>query len=351
MASRWVTAGDPRRRRRIRAAALLLAVALGACSTGRGPRPVDIGPPAVQPTGGPATPAEDEPAPSQDALVAPLTGLPVEEAVLDRPAVAVALDLAEGAAPPSGLDAADVIFEEVTVPGRARALVLLQSADASLGPVGETRPVDARLLETVHPLFAYSGGPSRFVEQLTDRVVDVSAPRQPGLYSGAPPALTVDTATLRTLTPDGLAAPPPLFAYAENDTAPPSSSVPASRAVVSVPGHVAREWAYDSERNRWQRQDLGAGAPNVLVLTVPYELVTFGSPERTEPSAVPLGDGEALLLSEGRAVTGTWYRRGRSALLNVVDADSRLVRLTPGSTWVVLVPEGAETTVTQATVT
>jgi hypothetical protein len=37
-------------------------------------------------------------------------------------------------------------------------VALYQSRDATVGPVGETRPLDARILSILHPVVAYTGG-------------------------------------------------------------------------------------------------------------------------------------------------------------------------------------------------
>ena len=113
--------------------------------------------------------------------VAPLTGLAVTAAVAQRPAVAVLVSGPD----PSGLGSADLVFEEMSSP--VRYLAVFQSAEANVGPVPATRPMDGQALSVLHPLTGYDGGTASFISVLdATKIVDVGYPGHASLYaSGA----------------------------------------------------------------------------------------------------------------------------------------------------------------------
>ena len=95
----------------------------------------------------------------------PLTGLADPSgATKSRPSLAVKIDNAPEARPQSGLDVADVVYEEVVEGGVTRFIAIFHSsAPALAGPVRSVRPMDPDILSAYHGLFAYSGGIPAFV--------------------------------------------------------------------------------------------------------------------------------------------------------------------------------------------
>ena len=78
---------------------------------------------------------------------------------LERPALAVKIDNVTRAHPQSGVNVADVVYEEIVEGGVTRLVALFQSSSADMvGPVRSARTSDPPLLAGFdHPLFAYSG--------------------------------------------------------------------------------------------------------------------------------------------------------------------------------------------------
>lgn len=109
--------------------------------------------------------------------VAPLTGLPVSPSIAQRPAVIVKIDNDRAAPPQSGLDQADVVYEEVVEGGITRYLSIFQSQDASpVGPVRSVRGTDSDIVRPIGGLFAYSGGTPQYVSLIdSSGVKDVGA--------------------------------------------------------------------------------------------------------------------------------------------------------------------------------
>jgi hypothetical protein len=92
----------------------------------------------------------------------PLTGTPVPGggAVPQRTALAVKIDNYPDARPQSGMDKADVVFEEPVEGGITRYAVVFQCQDAALvGPVRSARNIDIGILGQLGtPLFVHVGG-------------------------------------------------------------------------------------------------------------------------------------------------------------------------------------------------
>src|SRR4051794_6840568 len=100
----------------------------------------------------------------------PLTRLPVTDPVAAaRPAMVVKIDNHPDARPQSGLNEADIVFEE-NVEHLTRFAAVFQSNVADpVGPIRSSRTQDVALLGSfVRPMFVWSGGNRR----VTDAIVD-----------------------------------------------------------------------------------------------------------------------------------------------------------------------------------
>ena len=155
---------------------LIAAVALAACGGSGSSAPTTVGGVTTVPTtqstpgataGNPTTPATP---PGTDSTststtvpnepVMPLTGLPIKDpALAARPALVVKIDNFPDARPQSGLNQADIVFEEnVEQITRFAAVFQSQSPDP-VGPIRSGREQDVQLLGSLNkPIFAWSGG-------------------------------------------------------------------------------------------------------------------------------------------------------------------------------------------------
>ncbi len=92
----------------------------------------------------------------------PLTGAPASDGsgVSSRPALAVKVDNYPAARPQSGLDKADIVFEEPVEGGITRYVAVFQCQQAALvGPIRSARNIDIGILgQFGHPLLVHVGG-------------------------------------------------------------------------------------------------------------------------------------------------------------------------------------------------
>ncbi len=95
----------------------------------------------------PSTAAAPAPTTVPPPPVFPLTGMPADPARSGRPAMTVKIDNAPQARPQSGIDVADLIYEEVVEGGVVRFAAVFHSNDAgTIGPVRSVRAEDALIV-------------------------------------------------------------------------------------------------------------------------------------------------------------------------------------------------------------
>lgn len=310
------------------------------------------------------TPGSEAPPPPTEPAVLPLLG--IEGRVPRRAALAVKLDDTERGRPQAGLTQADVVFEELVEGGLTRLLAVYQSQDPdTVGPVRSARSTDLFILaELGRPLFAWSGANPTFAAAVEAAdIIDVGARAAPEAYRRAsdrraPYNLFAAPESLRAAAAGeaGASTPPAaLFAYRAPGT---SLSGPGVGVVVgfrTTPSGALTtdiEWTWDAPSASWLRTQNGTphldsgGAPvrtaNVIVRVTPYrDSGVRDSVGAVVPEAEAVGEGDAWLLSDGRAQTGRWHKPSADAPTTYTDAAGTPLRLTPGTTWVEVLPPGA----------
>lgn len=306
----------------------------------------------------------EEPAGPEPETVLPLLGTPGR--VPDRAALAVKIDTTEHGRPQSGLAEADVVFEEMVEGGLTRLLAVYQSTDpGSLGPVRSARSTDLGILaELGRPLFAWSGANPTFAAAVRAAdIVDVGASAAPDAYRrtddrSAPYNLYADPGLLREAGADDAAAaipPAPLFSYREVDdplSGPGSMDATGFRTTSAGTLSTEIEWSWNADRDQWVREQNGTaheessgtqlGAANVIVRFTPYgDSGVRDSVGAVVPEALAVGEGDAWLLSGGRAQLGRWHKASVDAQTTYVDSTGAPLQLAPGPTWVEVLPPGS----------
>jgi len=299
-------------------------------------------------------------APPVSTAVCPLTGTPAPGGVVPaRPALAVKIGNNPSARPQSGLSKADIVFEVPIEGAITRLIAVYQCQGASVvGPVRSTRWIDVQLLEQLgHPIFGFAGGIN------PDQALVASSPlfdanffdyydvyhRSDARY--APNNLYVATSSLWAL--DHSTTPPPaLFDYS---TATPSgaSVSSATSADLEYSGILEVTWEWQASSGRWLRfygstpADGASGtqlsAANVVierVNTVPGPYVEDSEGDYGVHS-ITVGRGAATVLRNGVAISGFWRRSSITQVTRLVTASGKTIHLTPGNTWVELVPNSA----------
>jgi Protein of unknown function (DUF3048) C-terminal domain/Protein of unknown function (DUF3048) N-terminal domain len=280
--------------------------------------------------------------------IAPLTGLPAASPA-DAARPAVALDVA--GPHPSGLTAADLVFEEVTSP--VRYIAVYQSRDASgVGPITTTQPTDRMVLTVLHPLIGYDGAAAPYFVKFLDKttITDVSFTGHPTLYaSGAAGPTTSTQAILRAAR--HVAPPQPLFSYRGVGAAGGTLAGKEFRCTsvsVALPGLGTQDWTFDQHADRWvlTRNGPKVAVANLVVQMVPYKQVNVSRRQGIVVSTAEVtGSGKAEVFSGsissgsgGTGAIGTWSKPHVAELTNYFDSSMAPMAFQSGPTWVILAP-------------
>lgn len=310
--------------------------------------------------------ARPSPKPSPRAIAAravcPLTGAVPSGGVPARPALAVKVGNEPAALPQSGLDHADIIFEEPIEGAITRLLAIYQcQAPAAVGPVRSTRWIDDQLLPRFsHPAFTYAGGiiPDENLVA-SSGVVNLNAfgAGESASYRTSnryPPENLYVSPTKLWALDSSHALPPPVFSY--------SASAPAGTATHSITlgwsSYYSASWTWDAARGQWARTEYGSAehdasgaavtATNVVVLRVATYLGPYAEDASGEHGvhSVVVGSGSALLLRGGQTYSGTWSAPTIDSPFSLTSATGSALHLAPGNTWVELVPTTGSVTTT-----
>lgn len=318
----------------------------------------------------PATPSETpkpvwssdyvEPAPL---VLAPLAGVPSDAAALAHPSIAAKIDNHPAARPQVGLEATDIVFEELVEGGLTRYVAVWHSnMPEQIGPVRSIRPMDPDIISPLGGIVAYSGGQQRFVDLMRSTPVynaihgqaDTAATFFRTPSKQAPHNVLVRAQQLIAEHAD-LKAPQQHFAFAR-DTASATAAkdgTPTAGIALVFGALGTPAWQWDAASTSWLRSMTG-GAPdtdssgarlsadNVVVLRVPIS-TGLGVP-KTEL----IGSGEAWVGSGGGVVHAQWSKSSAAETIRLVDDHGVAVRLAPGNTWVELVPTAGSVSFTPA---
>jgi hypothetical protein len=316
---------------------------------------------------------EPEPEPEPEPAAWPLTGVRTDD-VTSRPALIVKVSNSPEARPQTGLELADVVFEELVEGGVTRFAAVFHSRTPEVvGPVRSARPVDAQLLSGFgRPGFAYSGAREE-VRELLARTAGVLLTegdpgffRDDGRYASTPVAphdlfLTADETWEAALA--GGAAPLGDLGWAFDDELPPTEAAggdggggtgaggadgdggggtggDGTTVEIVMSDAFRTTWTYDPEAGVYRRAQNGVpsevtgpgaiAAANVVVVRARHYRGASGFPETDV-----VGEGEAVVLRDGRRYAARWSKPSASDPLLVLTADGRApFPFQRGTTWI-----------------
>ncbi len=286
--------------------------------------------------------------------VAPLTGLPVEQADVGRSALVIKVDNHPRARPQTGLEKADIVFD-LRAEGITRFAAVFQSQIPDpVGPVRSSRTSDFDLLRGFDtPIYGSSGGNDHVTNGLRNLPIIELTNRTRNEYfrdfsRPAPHNLYVNGSDLYNLAPADLPEPQPWFEYRRAGESLLDSAWPAIGPVsVSFTGSpvVTHEW--DEAIGGWLRTQDGTPhttvdgdqlAPeNVVILVTDY---STSPADPISPEVRSTGGGDLVVLTAGNIIHGTWSRPSAEEKPILLDAAGEVIRLTPGRTWVLMPEDG-----------
>ncbi len=329
--------------------------------------------PQAAPTRAPSP--EASPPPPPEPIRCPLTGVEAPPGLdVNRPALAVKIDNHPAARPQTGLETADIVYEELVEGGLTRFMGIYHCGDAAdLGPTRSARAVDPDILTQYAPvLFAYSGGSPNVTNKVgrTPGVINLvhgsngpayarrggraphnlytstdkirSRPAAQGVV-GAPRTGLIFNPKLAEAPPPPPPAPPPVASPgAPAPPAPPPPGPPGNKVSFSYSGAAVVSYSWDPAGRRYLRFQGGSphkaasgaqlGGTNVVVMKVPVDR------RGSSPEIAVTESGEAIVLRNGQAVQGHWVRPGYGDQTTLVDAAGKPIELAAGNTWINLLP-------------
>jgi hypothetical protein len=336
------------------AAALAAAVALAGCGAYDNAPTPSPQPATVQAVPEPEPDPEPEPEPEPVVVAhAPLTGAPIfdEEAaarIAERPAVVVKIPNDPSARPQTGLEAADVVYEQETEAGVIRFAAVFHSRWPDVvGNVRSARAVDVSIVAPYRGIMVYSGARASNRELIAAAGLTTVTEGGAGFYRDggrrAPHNLYVrlpQAASARSAEP----VRGPQWRFAEEH--PQAGRSLAGAVSVPMSRTATTSWSYDAEAGVFRRAQNGEphrvtgqdaiGAANVVVLDVPVH----GRDDHGAPLYAFEGRGTALLLRDGQAFDIGWAKDGVHGPLQLTDGAHEAL-LAPGPTWVMLTYDGA----------
>jgi hypothetical protein len=280
----------------------------------------------------------------------PLTGVPLApgESPPDRSAMVVKIDNVGAARPQTGLNQADIVFEEI-VEGRATrfAAVFHSQGSNPVGPIRSGRTQDVDLLSGLgQPIFVWSGGNPGVFDAITraqfHSINNTGPVPATGFFRSNRPKphnLYHNTDVLWQQLTWAIGRPAPLFSYVEPGAA--VAGDPRSWLTVKMGNNPVR-WDYDAASDTYLRSQGGAPhqltdgratADNVVVLVTDYRPSAV---DRRSPEAVTVGRGIAFVMSDGRLQTGVWHRDAKTDPINLSTPEGAPLLIAPGRTWVEL---------------
>ncbi|MEY4060853.1 MAG: hypothetical protein RIQ31_515 [Actinomycetota bacterium] len=317
-------------------------------------------------------PASPEPSASPSAsqgpffIAAPLTGVQYEVGsanfpALGHPSVACKIDNSFDARPQFGLNRTDITFVEMVEGGLTRLVAIWHSdMPEAVGPVRSIRPMDPDILSPFGGVVCYSGGQLAFVRAIEAApVFTASETSEQGngtfkrSHDRPAPHNVIVNANLLAEQHNELRSPKAQFTYSiDQATASAATGTAVKQFTVSYP-QATSGWKPNADGTAWLRTQDGAvhrdaatgkqvQATNVVVLTVKIDRSFADHKYGNVPKTIMVSSGTAWVFTAGKYIKAEWSKADATSPIILKDASGAVINLTPGNTWVELMPKAPE---------
>lgn len=291
-----------------------------------------------------------------DEATCPLGGEePKNEELIDRPAVAVKIENSPAAYPLSGLDEAEIVYEEQVEGGLTRFLAIYHCTDsAQAGPIRSSREIDPTIMSPYTRILAAAGGNPGVLANLEEfdiTLIDENTAgdamervSRPGISSEH--TLYGDTKALRKLGQKRFKDPPADDIFEFGD-APDGGKKTGSIDLNFGSSTMGFEW----KEGGWFRTDGGEplimesgdqlSFDNVIIEEHTVNLSTEFADVLGTPSPViadVTGRGDAYLFRDGRMYAGVWIRDSEDDAVRFETKGGDAFVLKAGNTMIELLP-------------
>ena len=271
----------------------------------------------------------------------------------DRPAVAIKVENDPAARPLSGLEDADVVYEEIVEGGITRFMAIYHCGESKrVGSVRSARFDDPKIALPFTRILAFSGSNTIVGRELKRQGIRTLVEGMKGtaffrLPPGSPSVHSVfaDTEKLRDFAPRKT-TPPDTGIFVRGDLPEKAREVKSVKLNFEKDNTIEYRWKND----RWLRFEGGAkfmsktngqiGVPNLLVQEVKVDnsnkiVDVEGNPS---PDINLLGKGRAVLFRDGTAQVGEWSIEKEAGPPSFTSNSGEEFLFADGPVWVELVP-------------
>lgn len=289
----------------------------------------------------------------------PLTGLDVsgdDSAAQSYPVMVVKMDNTPSSAPQVGLDAADLVVEELVEGGSTRLAAFYYSdIPSEVGPVRSMRASDIGIVSPVDGTMVTSGAAAVTINRIRDAGIDYFSEGDAGFYRAddrsAPYNLMTDLEkTTDAAATDEDARPADYLPWGAAEDLP--AGQPAKTIAASFSGGHTTNWTFDgggyTNDNSYADQAAPFPADTILVLKVKVGDAGYKDPAGNPVPETKLeGTGPAMLFHDGRLVRGTWSKADLDSPIELSTQAGELI-VPAGHTWIELIPvDGGNVTFTK----
>jgi len=288
----------------------------------------------------------------------PLTGLDVSGdagAAQDHPVMVVKIDNTHSSAPQAGLDAADLVVEELVEGGSTRLAAFFYSdIPDEVGPVRSMRASDIGIVKPVGGTMVTSGAAAVTINRIKDAGIEFFAEGDEGLFRDSGRTAPYNLMANLQETTDAAEADEdrPADYLPWGDAADLPAGQPAATVNAIFSGGHTTTWKFDGGGyvNQNSNADPAAQFPADTVLVLRVEV---GDAGYTDPAGNPVpetkleGTGQAMIFHGGRLVRGTWSKDDLGSPITLSTKAGELT-VPAGHTWIELVPvDGGDVTFTK----
>lgn len=289
--------------------------------------------------------------------VCPLDGAEPGEDEVDQPAVGIKVENAQEAYPLSGLDEAEVVYEELVEGGVTRFMAMYHCNDSGkVGPVRSARSVDPGIMVPITKILTFSGanGPVREVLDKAGIVLieegaasDVfTRVERPGL--GSEHTLYANSAKARAFGAKKYEEPPPSpvfkFGNLDGDTKR-AKTIDISFSDLTNIRYVYSGGGYERFQPTEQAFELEESGQLEVENVLIEEHVVNNSKTIKDVNGNPsteiadeTGSGRAVLFRDGQAIEGKWSRESLDDLVKFETASGDEMVFSEGNVWIHLLP-------------
>ena len=289
-----------------------------------------------------------------------LTGLAGPDDAQWKPIVVVKVENNSIVRPQTGLESADLIFEELVEGGASRFAAVFQSnIPDEVGPVRSVRHVDVSLAAPIADVFVFSGGAKKTMNyvglELPAAISQVNEGfpgmnRKAGI--SAPNNLFLDTKQMLAAVTQSDTPSSGFFVPAPSSSAS-AGPAPVGKAVSTVEVAFSTlaepNWKWNATDKLWMRSEGTKpftnkdgslfGTNNLVIIEIREVDAGYkGSTGGYVPRSVTSGSGRAWVLSNGKAVEVKWNKPTVTSQVELSDTNGNPFTMPTGRTWVELLP-------------